>query len=417
MNPLLIYMVKASIYLSAFYLIYYILLSRDTSYSRNRAFILLSLASAMILPCIRLQNIKPLDLHFFGKYLSEVFITGSAGGPGKSITDFSSITAPELCSLIYVAGIVVFGLKLLSDLFNLFLLILRQKNSESRIIRFHGFNTAGFSALGYVFINKALKPDEAEEIIRHEQNHLKRNHFIDIIFIGVIKSFQWFNPVIYLFNRSLRAIHEFQADQECLSSGIPVINYQSLLLNQVFRTNTFTLTNSFSNPSLIKKRMIMMTKKRTSSFASMKLLIVIPVVGFIFLIVSAFGKMSAIPDKTTAPAATEVASEDPAEIPYVAVEEMPVFPGGDAELLNYIAQNTVYPENAKRNQIQGRVIVRFCVTAKGNVNKISILQGVDPELDAEAMRVTKTLPTFKPGRQSGKDVPVWYMVPITFTLK
>ena len=119
--------------------------------------------------------------------------------------------------------------------------------------------------MGYVFINKALKPEEAEEIIRHEQNHLKRNHFIDIIFIGIIKAFQWFNPAIYLFNRSLRAIHEFQADQECLSSGIPVVNYQSLLLNQVFRTNTFTLTNSFSNPSLIKKRMIMMTKKRTSS--------------------------------------------------------------------------------------------------------------------------------------------------------
>ena len=96
---------------------------------------------------------------------------------------------------------------------------------------------------------------------------------------------------------------------------------------------------------------------------------------------------------------------------------MPLFPGGDEALLKYIAQNTVYPENAKKNNIQGRVIVRFCVTAKGSINQISVLQGVDPELDAEAIRVTKTLPSFKPGRQGGRDVPVWYMIPITFTLK
>jgi len=417
MNMLLIYMLKASIYLSAFYLIYFILLSRDTSYSRNRAFILFSLALALILPCIRLHEIKPLDLHFFGKSLSEVFISGSAGQTGKSLSGLASITAPELFSLIYLAGLVVFGLKLLNDLFSLFLLILRQKNNDSRIILFHGLNTAGFSALGYVFINETLKPEEAKEIVKHEQNHLKRNHFIDIIFIGIIKAFQWFNPAIYLFNRSLRAIHEFQADQECLSSGIPVISYQSLLLNQVFRTGSFTLTNSFSNPSLIKKRMIMMTKKRTSSFASMKLLIVIPVTGFIFLFVSAFGKISPVTNQDNAPATTEITTEDADEVPFVMVDEMPLFPGGDAELLKYIAQNTVYPENAKKNQIQGRVIVRFCVTAKGSVNKISILKGVDPELDAEAVRVTKTLPAFKPGMQGGKAVPVWYMIPITFVLK
>ncbi|MGD0755621.1 MAG: energy transducer TonB, partial [Bacteroidales bacterium] len=71
----------------------------------------------------------------------------------------------------------------------------------------------------------------------------------------------------------------------------------------------------------------------------------------------------------------------------------------------------------KENNIQGKVIVRFCVTAKGGVNQVSVLKGVDPELDKEAMRVVTTLPPFKPGKQGGKPVPVWYMVPIAFTLK
>jgi len=113
----------------------------------------------------------------------------------------------------------------------------------------------------------------------------------------------------------------------------------------------------------------------------------------------------------------EVQEAEPEEVPFVVVEEMPMFPGGDTELLKYIGANTNYPEVAKENNIQGRVIVRFCVTAKGGVSQVSILKGVDPELDAEAIRVVNTLPAFKPGKQGGKPVPVWYMVPITFTLK
>ena len=113
----------------------------------------------------------------------------------------------------------------------------------------------------------------------------------------------------------------------------------------------------------------------------------------------------------------EVQEDDPEATPFVVVEEMPMFPGCDTELLKYIAENTNYPEIAKENNIQGRVIVRFCVTSRGGVSQVSILKGVDPELDKEAIRVVTSLPTFKPGKQGGQPVNVWYMVPITFTLK
>jgi len=113
----------------------------------------------------------------------------------------------------------------------------------------------------------------------------------------------------------------------------------------------------------------------------------------------------------------EVEEDDPEAEPFVVVEEMPMFPGGEVELLKWIMEHTQYPEVAKENNIQGKVIVRFCVTSKGGVDKVSILKGVDPELDAEAIRVVGTLPAFKPGKQGGKPVPVWYMVPINFTLK
>jgi len=283
MNTLFIYMVKVAVYMFAFYLVYSIMLSRDTTYGRNRIFILLSLGSALILPLITLQTLKPLNIQFFGKFLSDVFVTATNNGTKVSNPVSSGNGYLEMIYSIYIIGVVVFVVKLLIDFFNLMFLIFRHKDEGSRIIRFHGFNTSGFSAMGYIFINTRLSPEEAGEIIRHEQNHLKQNHFIDIIFIEFVKAFQWFNPVVYLFNRSLRAVHEYQADQECLSSGVPIVNYQSLLLSQVFKSRAFNLTNSFSNPSLIKKRMVMMTKQRTSAIASAKMLIAVPVIAFIFL--------------------------------------------------------------------------------------------------------------------------------------
>ena len=107
---------------------------------------------------------------------------------------------------------------------------------------------------------------------------------------------------------------------------------------------------------------------------------------------------------------------EPEPDPFIRVEEMPEPQGGLPGLYKFIAENTIYPPIARENDIQGRVVVIFCVTSKGNIEQISIFKGVDPELDAEAIRVVKKFPPFKPGRQYGKPVPVWYLVPFDFKL-
>ncbi len=445
MNGFLEYMIKSALYLGGLYLVYSVFLSRDTYYGRNRAFILLSVALSLILPLITFQTVKPLNIQFFGRLLSEVFITPDKSATGGSPSGLSGFI--QTAYTIYISIALILTTKLLADFLNLMFLIIRKKDKGTRIIRFHGFNTAGFTAMGYIFISNRLSAEESDEIIRHELNHLKKNHFVDILLIELVKAFQWFNPAVYLFDRSLRAIHEYQADQECLCSGVPVLQYQNLLLSQIFKTNVFNLTNSFSNPSLLKKRMIMMTKKRTSAVSSIKLLAALPVIGLVFLIISSCSEnsnkldlndnstqsnnistngsgsqeMPPPPPPPPPPANSDgtraMTSETDENVPYTQVDVLPVFPGGDAALLNFIAQNTMYPEKAKLEGVQGKVVIRFCVTEKGTIDRISTLKGVSPELDAEAIRVVKLLPSFKPGQQNGKDVPVWYMVPITFTLK
>ena len=102
---------------------------------------------------------------------------------------------------------------------------------------------------------------------------------------------------------------------------------------------------------------------------------------------------------------------------FTVVEKMPSFPGGDAELLKYIATNIKYPKESQDNGEQGRVICSFIVGRDGSVNNPEVLRGVTPLLNEEAVRVINTMPRWNPGMQRGKAVAVKYTVPITFRLK
>ena len=102
---------------------------------------------------------------------------------------------------------------------------------------------------------------------------------------------------------------------------------------------------------------------------------------------------------------------------YTMVEQMPQFPGGDRELLSFIAKNLHYPTIAQEKGIQGKVFVRFVVSATGDVKDVKVMRSLDPYCDKEAIRVIQSLPKWIPGRQNGRNVPVYYTVPITFKLQ
>ena len=111
----------------------------------------------------------------------------------------------------------------------------------------------------------------------------------------------------------------------------------------------------------------------------------------------------------------EIAEEDDEEF-FMVVENMPVFPGGDLGLMKYIQKNIKYPAIAKEYNITGKVFISFIVDKTGSVINVKVVRGVDKNLDAEAVRVIKSLPKYKPGKQRGKAVRVMFTVPINFTL-
>ena len=102
---------------------------------------------------------------------------------------------------------------------------------------------------------------------------------------------------------------------------------------------------------------------------------------------------------------------------FTVVEQMPMYPGGDAALMGYLRDNIHYPTVAAENGVQGRVVVGFVVERDGSITDVSVLRGVDPSLDREAMRVVKSMPRWTPGKQNGSAVRVKYQVPVAFRLQ
>jgi len=112
---------------------------------------------------------------------------------------------------------------------------------------------------------------------------------------------------------------------------------------------------------------------------------------------------------------TESSTSDAAV--FFIVEDMPEFPGGEIGLRKWVATNIKYPPEAHKTGLKGKVFVRFVVTASGNVDRVEVVKSVDPLLDAEALRVVKMLPRWKPGMQRGRPVSVWYTLPINFQIQ
>jgi protein TonB len=102
----------------------------------------------------------------------------------------------------------------------------------------------------------------------------------------------------------------------------------------------------------------------------------------------------------------------------ISLEEQPRFlPDGDKSLLKYIGENTVYPLIAQENGIEGTVYVRFVVTRSGEIGKATVMRAVDPDLEAEALRVVKSMPKWVPGKHNGNPVNVWFIIPVKFKLQ
>lgn len=168
----------------------------------------------------------------------------------------------------------------------------------------------------------------------------------------------------------------------------------------------------------------MKTDKTPTALKTLKLFLTLPVILIVLFVFYSCGRsnnmdaaLSKIALPPAPPAPPKVSTMTGSDSIWQMNDEAPLLPGGDKLLSTYIGKNLRYPDAAKKQGIQGKVVVKFFISSKGDVNGHEIYKSVSPELDAEALRVVKSITKFEPARKSWKPVPSWYYVPISFVLK
>jgi TonB family protein len=317
-----------------------------------------------------------------------------------------SMPAPEI---IYFAVVSILLLKFIVRLIQVFLLTKTNESIElkgQKIVVIEK-ECAPFSFLNTIFLTKDQISDASvDKIIAHEEMHVHQFHSIDMIFFEFIKIIQWFNPFAWKFKKEIEAQHEFSADSGLLSGGIDINEYKNVLVAYSLGVGGSTITNNFN--SLLKRRLEMLSIKKSNMFGKVKLFFTLPLMVLLIMLVGIVNGSISFASGTQ--------QNDQKEQIMIQCDEMPLFHGGTEGLFKFMTDNIVYPENAKKSGIKGKVFVGFVVEKDGSVSNVEILKGVGSGLDEEAVRVIKLMPKWQPGKDKGKLVRVKIAVPIVFSL-
>lgn len=459
MYTLMLYSLKVGACLAVFYLFFKLLLSRETFHRLNRIVVLAAMVLSFVLPLCVITVYRELPA------MPELPVTEDAGYAPSAEPESQPFPWDKAATAAFLAGAAAALLWTLGSVCGVLHMIRRghrERLRDGSVLVRTDQPVVPFSWYRYIVMSEKDLAENGEAIVLHEKAHLRLRHSFDLLVTDLAGCLQWFNPAMWLLRRELRAIHEYEADEAVLDSGVDARQYQLLLIRKAAGGRWYSVANSF-NHSKLKKRITMMLKEKSSPWARLKYLYVLPVAA---IAVTAFARpevsetveeISAVKvNDLTAIVETKVAESSGQLLPvqsvpkdsvnrkskvavqqmdelvvvgyaskdsvkdrepvFNVVEQMPSFPGGMEALMQYLAKNMRYPVEAQKNKVQGRVVVGFIVSKDGDIKKAHILRGVDPELDAEAIRVIESMPRWMPGMQRGKAVAVSYTLPVMFRL-
>ena len=543
MFPFLLYIIKVSLTLAAFYLFYKLLCCRDTWHRANRCLLLTILALSAAVPFMYIDlGVVTAEATVAIEELSLALATEPVADGAEAVSatqptlwqriPWEKIPWRTLLVGIYFIGLVVYLIKFISGLVSIALLIRSskcRKMADGTILVTHPKDYSPFSWMHYIIVSERDLNENYDMILAHERAHIRLHHSWDLLFVQLCATAQWFNPAAWLLKRELEAIHEYEADSATLHEGFDAQQYQLRLFEAATGVKYSSFTNNFINCST-KKRIIMMMKKQTSPWALLKALYVLPVTFAAVAVISCtspkekkdpylkiglndvkeynisdFGKYPEVkiigksnirghktgriigasgvnmpnpieaylkgnPDRATLLAGFGLTEENidsvriffPGESDmcgnigdngilaiyvsshleeihsydrdmaensqtspepiekdkvFMVAEEQPMYPGGMEELMKYLQKEIKYPKEAQDKKIQGRVIVQFVVNKDGSICEDTVMKSVDPLLDAEALRVVRSMPNWTPGKLKGEPVRVRFTLPVTFRMQ
>ena len=432
MHPIFIYLIQVNIALAVFYLLYAIVLRRDTFLRLRRVYFLSVIIFSLFYP---LWSIPML-----GDFWASFFLPGDAealiliGEPSAMVIeddagDAAGIHWPRIVLLAYLIVTLLFIIRFLVQLLS----ILRMNRRSERYV-ITGIpvyrlkdDITPFSFFNRIFIHSENHSEaELSQILLHEQAHACQWHSIDILLIELVCLFSWWNPFVWLLKREMAMNLEYLADSGVLREGVDSREYQYHLLRLTYHETAIQLVNNF-NMSQLKQRIMMMNKTKSPTMKLVKYLLILPLAFLLIVANSCVNRdkkggedttiesNTPVPDPDRSVLLSEEKVEDNSEV-FVVVEEQPTFPGGNAAMMRFLSDNIKYPVEAQEKGNEGRVIVNFVVEKDGRLSDFNIVRSIDPLLDAEALRVLESMPNWTPGKQRGEEVRVRFTLPVVFRL-
>lgn len=463
MNILLVYTLKSALVLTLLYLPYTLMLRRERFFRLNRLTLLTILLLALVQPLCKVaspERLRQVPVVADTQQLVYQMETAIVEAPIHVMANPEEASTwgwQEWLALVYAAGVAaMLGLRICQLVQIRRAMrrgcLWREREKDGVTVYCHVGNGAPFSWMRSIYISEAdyqtfgRSPSFGgsgeggfgRAILLHERAHIHLRHSLDILLLIVVEAVQWWNPVVFLLGRSLRNVHEYEADDCVLRQGVSLSDYQSLLVRKALADTAYAFANNF-NRSHILKRIDMMKRPPSSPWLRAKALYIVPLL-WVTLIVSATpviepllivdgeevdrDRVSQLPGdsisyvtvlkgvsatalygekgrggavqietkkpavSTSRPAAETPEEETPEDTPikpdivFVIAEEMPRFPGGDAAYNQYIAHHVRYPKAASENGVEGTVKVQFIVEPDGRITNVHAIDSPSGEADA-----------------------------------
>ncbi len=328
MAKFLIYLFESGLCLTLFYLGYVMFFRKETYFTFNRIYLIGAMVLSLLMPLIsvsvdsvqsKMLSETIIKVSQFRSYYEELVLLTDpdyavshednktstffgAKQKGKELRQNqkkSSYSLIKIFFYIYLIGLFFFILRLVVHIFQLAQLIHKNqaiKEKDYTLVLLSD-EVPSFSFMRWIFINKeVLTNSEFEQVLEHEKIHVKQKHTVDLLLAHVIITFQWFNPLTWRIQKSIKSCHEYIADRHVLNNGHKLFDYQSLLLSQLISIRSVELVNNFNLLS-IKKRIAMMNKIKSGRIAKMKAIIVLPLLAVAFLFFANMTKGKLIPEK------------------------------------------------------------------------------------------------------------------------
>ena len=422
MNEFLLYVGRSGLYLSLFYAFFLLVMRHTTLFRFNRIALLAGSAVCLVLPFIKIRTVEAV----FAEAGELTMLSASEAMQQEAVA--AAIPWTSVLAGLYFLGLAAVLVAILVSSGKMARLMRggTVQKLEDCMLVVSEEDIPSFSWGRCVVIGKKdLEKNPA--ILLHERMHVECRHSVDLLLFSVFQLLFWWNPLVWITRTELKLLHEYEADEKVLDNGIDATQYQLLLVRKSVGEERFSLASGFQHAKL-KNRITMMLKKSTSGGMRWAYLALLPI-----LLLAMYACNSPKSQEKEAEMAVQegpapstyqvTVTDEPAldedAVPFQMIEVKPTFGNGDAnEFSKWVNSHLHYPEAAKAAGKQGRVILTFVVDTDGSVVDAKVLRGVDPDLDAEALRVISSCTEkWTPGMQDGKPVRVHYVFPVIFQLK